>query len=158
MQSTTSNSTSEMFNKMNQDLQNTPTKILIIGNIKKGDSVLMRKKFAGSKPYNETWYSFGTEFIPGKDPITSFKDFIKGFVGVDISPTNHLSWDVETKQDHDGIIKQFIYLDAEFEYVSGELVVPKDLEKVEWITPHNLLQLDIVPPSVVLFRKLGYLK
>ena len=143
---------------MNQDLKNIPNKILIIGDIKKGDSVLMRKKFVGSKPYVETWYSFGAEFIPGKDPLATFKDFIKGFVGIDISPTKHLSWDTETKEDHDGILKQFVYLDAEFEYVSGELIVPEGLEKVEWIPLENLSKLDIVPPSVVLFKKLGYLK
>jgi hypothetical protein len=118
----------------------------------------MRKKFAGSKPYAETWYSFAVEFVPDRDPLVTFKDFIKGFVGVDISPTTHLSWDMETKEDHDGILKQFVYLDAQFEYVSGELIVPEGLEKVEWIPFENLSQLDVVPPSVVLFKKLGYIK
>jgi hypothetical protein len=118
----------------------------------------MRKKFAGSKPYVETWYSFGAEFISGEDPLETFKNFIKGFAGIDISPTKHLSWDTETKEDHDGILKQFVYLDAEFKYLSGDLIVPEGLEKVEWIPLENLSQLDIVPPSVVLFKKLGYLK
>ncbi len=143
---------------MNQEPQNIPTKILIIGNIKKDDSVLMRKKFVGSKPYEETWYSFGAEFIPGEEPLKTFKDFIKAFVGINISPTKQLSWDTETKEDHDGVLKQFVYLNAEFEYVSGELIVPENLEKVEWIPIQNLSQLDIVPPSIVLFKKLGYLK
>ncbi len=117
----------------------------------------MRKKFVGSKPYAETWYSFGCDFVPGQDPATTFTNFIKDFVGIEISPLQHFSWDTETKEDHDGVIKQFIYLDIKFEYVAGELIVPESLEKVEWIPIEQLTKLDIVPPSVKLFKKLGYL-
>ena len=77
---------------MDQNLQNIPIKILIIGDIKKDNTILMRKKFAGSKPYIETWYSFGTEFIFGKDPLVTFRDFIKNFVGIEISPIRNLSF------------------------------------------------------------------
>ncbi|TAK57412.1 hypothetical protein EPO17_02020 [Patescibacteria group bacterium] len=135
-----------------------PIKILIVGNIKKGDSILMRKKFAGSKPYLETWYSFGTEFIPGQDPRDTFVGYIQGFVGVIIRPTKRVFWDTEIKEDHDGITKQFVYLDLELEYVSGEPFVPEGLEKVEWILIANLSKLDVVPPSVAFFKKLGYLE
>lgn len=143
---------------MNQEQSNLPIKVLIIGTINKGPSVLMRKKFAGSKPYNETWYSFGCDFIDGKNPADTFTEFIKGFVGIDVFPIKNLSWDTEIKEDHDGIPKQFIYLEVEFEYLSGSLTLPEGLEKVEWIPIKNLSELDIVPPSVILFKKLGYLK
>ena len=134
------------------------TKILIIGNILKGDSVLMRKKFAGSEPYKETWYSFGAVFVPGEDPRETFKKYIKGLIGVDVSPVRNFFWDMETKKDHDGIVKQFIYLDLECEYVSGEPTIPDGHEKIEWIPIEKLSEIDVVPPSVVMFKKLGYLK
>lgn len=135
-----------------------PTKVLIIGNILKGNSVLMRKKFAGSEPYQETWYSFGAEFVPGEDPGETFKKYIKGLAGVDVSPVRNFFWDTETKKDHDGIEKQFIYLDLECEYVSGEPIIPEGHEKIEWIPIEKLSELDVVPPSVIMFKKLGYLK
>ncbi len=132
-------------------------KVLIIANIKKGDAILMRKKFAGSKPYTETWYSFGCDFVLGQEPMSTFVTFIKNFIGIDVSPIKSLTWDSETKEDSDGIYKQFIYLDAEFEYVSGDIKVPEGLEKVEWVSINQLKNLDIVPPSVKLLKKLQYL-
>jgi len=133
-------------------------KILIIGNILKGNSVLMRKKFAGSEPYLETWYSFGSEFVPGEDPGESFKKYIKVFAGIDISPVQNFFWDTEVKKDHDGIEKQFVYLDLECKYISGEPVIPKGHEKIEWIPIETLSKIDVVPPSVAMFQKLGYLQ
>lgn len=135
-----------------------PTKILIIGNILKGNSVLMRKKFTGSEPYEETWYSFGVELVPSEDPGETFKKYIKGLAGIDVSPVRNFFWDTEIKKDYDGVEKKFIYLDLECEYVSGEPTIPEGHEKIEWIPIGNLSTLDIVPPSVVMFKKLGYLK
>ena len=37
------------------------TKILSIGIIKNGNTILLRKKPDGSAPYKETWYLFGGE-------------------------------------------------------------------------------------------------
>ncbi len=65
------------------------TKTLIIGNILKGNFVLMRKKFVGSEPYQETWYSFGVEFVPGEDPGETFKKYIKSIAGVNVSPVRN---------------------------------------------------------------------
>jgi hypothetical protein len=134
-----------------------PLKLLIIGNIKKGDAILMRKKFVGSKPYTETWYLFGCDFVSGEEPMAIFVNFIKGSIGIDVAPVKSLFWDFEVKEDTDGVQKQFIYLDAEFEYVSGEIIVPEGLEKVEWAPINQLQNFDIVPPSIKLFKKLQYL-
>lgn len=49
---------------MNESL---PTKELIIAVVEKDDAILMRKKLAGSKPYEEMWYSFGCERISSQD-------------------------------------------------------------------------------------------
>lgn len=130
-------------------------KILIIGVIKNGDSVLMRKKFTGTGLYNETWYSFGTEFIPKNSKV--FENYIKEYISLDISFVKSLSWGSEFKKDQDGEFKQFIYLNTEFKYEAGNIIVPEDLEKVEWVPIKNLSKLDIVPPSINLFKSLGYL-
>jgi len=130
-------------------------KILIIGVIKNGDSLLMRKKFTGSGPYTETWYSFGAEFVPNGNNI--FENYIKEYVSLDISFVRSLSWESEIKKDLDGELKQFIYLNTEFKYEAGGIVLPQGLEKVEWISLKDLSSLDIVPPSAKLFKKLKYL-
>jgi hypothetical protein len=132
-----------------------PVKIFIVGNIKKGNSVLWRKKFAGSTPYSETWYSFGCEFVPGADPAQTFIDYIRGYLNIEISVSRHLSWDTEMKNDPDGEPKQFIHLELGCDYVSGEPVVPEGLEKVEFVAVEDLPKIDIVPPSLKMFRRLG---
>lgn len=134
-----------------------PTKTLIIGVIKKDDSILLRKKFKGSKPYTETWYSFGTEYNPDETPADTFIQYIKETVGIDVRPTAELSQSTETKPDPDGIQKQFIYLNLECEYISGDISIPPDLETVAWIPLQQLAEIDIVPPSVALFKRLGFL-
>lgn len=133
-------------------------KILIIGVIKKEDTILMRKKFSGSQPYQETWYSFGCDFAPGENPQETFQNYIKEFLHIDISFIKSLSWDTEIKNDYDGTEKQFVYLELEFKYVSGDFIIPENLETVQWIPTKDLKDFDIVPPSVELFKREGYLK
>jgi len=132
-------------------------KVLVIAVIRKGDAVLLRKKPEGSPPYKETWYLFGSDFVPGKDVGETIQAHISSLVGVTIQCTSQFSWDSEVKQDIDGVTKQFIYLDVLCEYISGEIVVPAGAEKVEWVPVARLAEYDNVPPSVALFKKLGYL-
>lgn len=133
------------------------TKVLVIGNIKKENSVLMRKKYLGSEPYQETWYSFGVEIMSNESPTETFVKYIRDTLAIDIRPIKSFSWDTEIKKDHDGQEKYFIYLDLECEYLSGEPTVPEGHEKIEWVPIEELGNLDVVPPSVSMFKKLGYL-
>ena len=80
--------------------------------------------------------------------------------GIDIKLRENLTWDTEIKNDLDGERKQFIYLDSLYDYVGGELKIGEDqnIEKLEWIPIEKLNDYDIVPPSVILYKKLRYLK
>jgi hypothetical protein len=137
---------------------NLPTKELIIAVIEKDDAILMRKKPAGSQPYDETWYSFGCERVPSQDDPTTLKDYLKSELGIDVEVSNEsIPFGAEIKQDHDGINKNFIYVNLRCKYLGGEPKIPKGAEKVEWISKKELGEYDIVPPSLELFKKLGYL-
>lgn len=141
-----------MYNKPMQ------TKVLIVGVVKKNDTILMRKKPDGSPPYKETWYIFGTEATPGISLDEAIKAEVLSRAGVIIAVKNKISWDTEIKRDLDGVKKFFVYLDVECEYVGGELQLSEDIEKLEWVKQEDLDLYDIVPPSRVLFEKLGYLQ
>lgn len=134
------------------------TKVLIVGVVKKDGAVLMRKKPAGSPPYTETWYIFGAELGPDVTPDDAIKAEVLAKSGISVSVTNKISWDTEVKNDLDGVEKFFVYLDVECEYVSGDVRVAEGSEKIEWVKPEDLEKYDIVPPSRVLFQKLGYMK
>lgn len=133
------------------------TKVLIVAIVKKGDAVLMRKKPDGSPPYSETWYIIGAELIAGSDPYVAIIDTVKSQSGVDIRVDQKFYWDSEVKHDVDGIMKQFVYLDVLCDYVSGDLIASEGIEKLEWVPLSTLNNYDIVPPSVKVFKKLGWL-
>jgi ADP-ribose pyrophosphatase YjhB (NUDIX family) len=134
------------------------TKVLIIGVVLKGDSVLMRKKPDGSLPYKETWYLFGGELTPEVTPAEAIINEVKTKTEIDIKVMENLSWDTEVKEDLDGEEKLFIYLDTICQYVNGDLTLSEGIEKLEWVPKSELGEYDIVPPSRILFKKLGYLK
>lgn len=134
-----------------------PTKVLIIAIIKKGNTVLMRKKPDGSPPYKQTWYLFGAEATADQSPNEALKEHVRRQTGIEITIGKKFSWDSEVKNDLDGIEKFFVYLDVLCEYESGELTLSPGIEKLEWVEISNLSEYDIVPPSVEVFKKLDYL-
>lgn len=133
------------------------TKVLIIGVAKKDGAILMRKKPDGSPPYKETWYIFGIEATPNVDPDQAIIEEIRAKSGITVAVSSKISWDTEIKHDLDGIKKFFVYLDVECEYVSGDIHLGEGIEKIEWVRHEDLASYDIVPPSRVLFERLGYI-
>lgn len=134
------------------------TKVLIIAIVKKDNTVLMRKKPDGSPPYEQTWYLFGGELTPNVDPEQTIRETVKTQTGVDISFGHKFSWDTEVKHDLDGVEKQFVYLDVLCDYQGGDLRPGPGIEKLEWAPIDKLADYDIVPPSVVVFKKLEWIK
>lgn len=134
------------------------TKILIVAVVQnENGDVLMRKKPDGSPPYTETWYIFGAELVPGQPIDETLRAHIAKQSGIETRVTKELGWDTEIKQDVDGELKQFVYLDVQCAYIGGEIRPAVGIEKIEWVPKHLLNDYDIVPPSRVLFQKLDYL-
>lgn len=142
-----------------ENLNNLTEKTLIIAVIENDDAILMRKKPFGSEPYKETWYLFGCELISDQDNSTTLKNYLKTEFGVDVEVNGEqISFANEVKMDHDGIEKFFTYINMQCRYLGGTLVVPKGLERVDWVPKEKLANYDLVPPSVLLLKKLGYLQ
>jgi 8-oxo-dGTP pyrophosphatase MutT (NUDIX family) len=133
------------------------TKVLVIGVVKNGNKVLMRKKPDGSLPYKETWYLFGGEISGQSAPEAAIEEAVLSQTGATVKAREKFSWDTEIKHDLDGVEKYFVYLDMLCEYVSGDLVPGEGIEKLEWVEIRDLAEYDIVPPSRKVFEKLGYL-
>ncbi len=133
------------------------TKVLIVAVVEKDEKILMRKKPDGSPPYPETWYIFGATVTSDVSAEDEIRREVKAKSGVDVVVRDKISWDTEIKNDLDGVRKFFVYLDVICDYVSGDLVPGHDVEKLEWVDKTQLGSYDIVPPSRVLFEKLGYL-
>ena len=117
----------------------------------------MRKKPEGSPPYKETWYIFGAELSEEESPEGALVKWLKDNVGIEVDVKERLGWDWEVKVDHDQKEKVFVYLDVLLDYKSGTARTPEGAEKIAWIPIDGLSKYDVVPPSVTLFKKLGYL-
>ena len=133
------------------------TKVLIVAVVEKDGNILMRKKPAGSPPYDETWYIFGATATPDVDPDEAVIAEVKSKSGANVTIRSKVSWDTEIKNDLDGVRKFFVYLDVICDYVDGDLIPGEGIEKLEWVAKENLAHYDIVPPSRILFEKLGYI-
>lgn len=133
------------------------TKVLIVAVVENEGKILMRKKPDGSPPYSETWYIFGATATPDVPVDEAVVREVKSKSGVDVLIRDRVFWDTEVKHDLDGIEKFFVYLDVICQYAGGDLVPGPDIERLEWVDKSNLGSYDIVPPSRVLFEKLGYI-
>jgi 8-oxo-dGTP pyrophosphatase MutT (NUDIX family) len=100
---------------------------------------------------------FGGEVSVDKTPDEVIIETALAQTGIQIKVGQKFSWDIEIKNDLDGVKKYFVYLDVLCDYVSGELIPGRGIEKLEWVEIEDLPTYDIVPPSRVLFQKLGYL-
>jgi len=136
------------------------TKVLNIAIIEHDGNILMRKKPDESLPYKETWYIFGGEVAEGKSPEEATKEIVKQQSGIDIETNQNFGWRTEIKNDLDGEKKQFIYLDSLYDYVGGELMIGENqnIERLEWIPIDKLSEYDLVPPSIEILKKSGYIK
>lgn len=74
-----------------------------------------------------------------------------------MSITEKLCWDEETKVDHDGEEKRFIYLDAVCNIQDGEPHPVNENEMLEWVAITKLVEYDINPPTKILLQRLAYL-
>lgn len=134
------------------------TKTLLIALVEKNGAILMRKKPAGSPPYSETWYMFGCERIAGQEDAETLREYLDRTLGITVDLVEPVGQGEETKKDHDGMEKRFVYMDFKCRYKDGEPRVLAGAERLEWIPRDRLADYDIVPPSAVLLRKLGYLQ
>ncbi len=131
------------------------SKKLLIAVIQNGDKILMRKKPAGSPPYKETLYLFGCEPKLGQEDSVTLTQYARKELGINIHSIVPIGEDAEVKQDHDGLVKKFIYANFDCLYQDGTPKVPTGAERVEWIEKEKLHEYDVVPPSVKLFKKMG---
>lgn len=132
------------------------TRILAIALIKNNDKILFRKKPQGSPPYRETWYMFGVD-LNSPDWQTLLASSVKSQTGINITVEKTLGWDTEIKPDAAGEQTFYVYVDCLCGYKDGELKPGPGIEKLAWVPVNELKNYDIVPPSIKLLTRQGYL-
>ncbi|MCW3119693.1 MAG: hypothetical protein JWM28_3775 [Chitinophagaceae bacterium] len=138
-------------------MENIPNKTLLVALVEKNNTILMRKKPEGSAPYKETWYIFGCERNPTQEDSITLSNYLYENFDIKVDDIQVIGEDSEVKKDHDGIIKNFTYIDFRCKYKEGVPKKTSGIEKIEWISKDKLQDYDLVPPSLNLFKKIGYL-
>lgn len=132
--------------------------LMAVAVIKDGDKVLLRKFDPEKNPYKESWGLFGGR-LEGEGTVAEMLNReLQERWNITVRITEQLSWDEDQKPDHDGEEKHFIYLDAMCELASGEPKPANPNEELRWVEVVDLSDYEHVPPTIKLFKRLGYLK
>lgn len=129
---------------------------MAIAVIKKDTSILIRKFDPARNPYQEPWGLFGGRLEGDGTIVEMLNRELSARWNMTVAITEQLTWDEETKVDHDGQEKRFIYLDALCELASGDPKPVNPNEELKWVPIDQLADYQQVPPGVKLFKKLGY--
>lgn len=132
------------------------TVLMPVAIVKDQDKILLRKMDPERSPYKELWALFGGR-VEGDDSVAdALNKELMARWGFSVSIAEKLWWDVETKVDHDGNEKRFIYLDAVCTIENGEPNPINKNETLEWVKVEEISEYDINPPTKVLLQRLGY--
>lgn len=133
------------------------TVLMAVAVVKDGDKVLLRKMDPAKNPYQEPWALFGGR-IEGDGPIVdSLNKELSGRWNFSVNITEKLWWDEETKVDHDGEEKRFVYLDALCSVEGSQPEPVNQNETLEWVAVADLGDYDLNPPTKTLLQRLQYI-
>ncbi len=134
------------------------TVLMPVAVVKNGDKILLRKMDPAKSPYKELWALFGGRIDDSSgNVVDSLNNDLMARWNFNVSIVEKLWWDEETKLDHDGDVKRFIYLDAICEIAGGEPSPVNSNEVLEWVSIEDLRNYDINPPTKILLQRLEYL-
>lgn len=133
------------------------TVLMPVAVVKDGDKILLRKMDPARNPYKEPWAMFGGRVEDESSVVDALNKELMARWNFSVAITEKLWWDEETKVDHDGEEKRFVYLDTICEVVGGEPKPVNENEVLEWVALGDLTNYEHNPPSKALLARLGYL-
>lgn len=134
------------------------TLLMAVAVIQSDNKILLRKMDPAKNPYQQPWAIFGGR-IEGDGPIIdSLNKELGERWNITVSIKEKLWWNDETKVNHDGVEKRFIYLDVLCDIVDGVPQPTNPNETLEWVAVNDLVDYDLNPPTKTLLQQLGYIK
>lgn len=135
------------------------TILMTVAVVKDGNKILIRKMDPERSPYEQLWALFGGRIEDNEGSVgDSLNQELNSRWNFTASIVEKLWWDEETKVDHDGEEKRFIYLDVICEIENGQPRPLNEKEILEWVEISNLRNYDLNPPTKTLLKRLEYLE
>jgi 8-oxo-dGTP pyrophosphatase MutT (NUDIX family) len=122
--------------------------------IKKGDFYLFGKKAKDVGPYPNKWLIIGGGVKLGEETIEeALRREIKEEANIEVTNLRKLGFREDFRMKN-GVETQFIFLDFQADYLSGEEAPGDDIVELRWVHKDKICELELSEPSIKLFKKL----
>ena len=123
--------------------------------IRDGQVLLVKR---GREPAKGLWAIPGGAVEPGETLQAAAEREILEETGVVINAGEPIFAFDLIERDEAGALKfHFVIVDLRAEYISGEPVAADDAADARWLKPRDLDSLDVVPVTLEMLRKIGFL-
>lgn len=135
-----------------------PYRITATAVIIKGDEVLLGKKPKDVGPYPNTWIlpGGGIDFVTETAEEALIRE-IDEETGVKVKNITPHVFITDNEPNKLGVMTYFVHLVYLAEYDSGELNAGDDVNYLEWMPIKQLPKEKVARPSVITFKKLGWM-
>jgi len=123
--------------------------------IRDGQVLLVKR---GREPAKGLWAIPGGAVEPGETLQAAAEREILEETGVVINAGEPIfAFDLIEKDETGALKFHYVIVDLRAEYISGEPVAADDAVDARWLKPRDLDSLDVVPVTLELLRKIGFL-
>lgn len=125
----------------------------------KGDHVLLGKKPKDVGPYANTWIIPGGGINFEKETVEeALVREIHEEAGITIKNIKPLAFITDNEPNKHGVMTYFVHLVYTADYDSGEIRAGDDVAYLEWVPIKTIPTLTVARPSLITFKKLGWIK
>lgn len=127
--------------------------------ITKGNLVLLGRKPKDVGPYPNTWIIPGGGINFGDETVEeALVREIREETGIIVKNIKPLTFITDDEPDKHGVMTYFTHLVYTAEYESGDIHAADDVAYLEWVPVEKIQSLTVARPSVITFKKLGWIK
>lgn len=131
--------------------------LIVSAIIEKDGKYLFGKKVKDTGPYPNCWLLIGGKAYPEKECLEeSLRREVKEEANIEIKDIKQIYFD-EDHRVRKGEMTHLIFLTWLVKYKSGETKPGDDIVKLKWFTKKEMKKINLSPPSVKLFKHLGWI-
>lgn len=131
--------------------------LIVSAIIEKNGSYLFGKKLKDVGPYPNHWLLIGGRAYPDRERLEeSLKREVKEESNLEIRDIQPISFD-EDHRHRKGIMTHLVFLTYLVKYKSGKEKPGDDIVELKWVKKSELKNLNLAPPSIKLFKHLGWI-
>lgn len=134
------------------------SRVIVVGLIENGDSILVGKKSDGVGPYPNTWHIPGGGVNLEEETLEeALKREMFEEAGIEIEDIEPIGFDEDYENDKHGETTHYVFLDFKATCSSENVSAGDDMKSLQWVKKEELKNLNLNKPTKKLLQKLKYL-